>query len=163
MSAKLDAFFARFSALELRQVHVGLPRSEGSKPHRERVTGSKGKARFTTGKANLATIAAVHEFGSPARNIPERPFLRQGIRRTMPRISQVCRARLRDVANGSRAAESVFHAAGVVSVGGIKREFLIGNFAPNSPRTIARKGSSRPLIDTGQLRQSIAYTVEGAR
>jgi hypothetical protein len=29
------------------------------------------------------------------------------------------------------------------------------HWAPNTPGTIARKGSDRPLIDTGALRQSI--------
>ena len=30
---------------------------------------------------------------------------------------------------------------------------------PNAPRTIARKGSANPLIDTGHLRQSITHEV----
>jgi len=32
-------------------------------------------------------------------------------------------------------------------------------WAPNSPRTVKRKGSDRPLIDTGQLRKSITYVI----
>lgn len=35
-----------------------------------------------------------------------------------------------------------------------------GNWAPNSPLTIAQKGSAMPLIDTGKLRQSITYEVQ---
>ena len=35
-----------------------------------------------------------------------------------------------------------------------------GPWTPNSPVTIARKGSSRPLIDTGELRASITYRTE---
>ena len=31
--------------------------------------------------------------------------------------------------------------------------------APNSPRTIALKGSSRPLIDTGAMQEAITYVV----
>ena len=30
----------------------------------------------------------------------------------------------------------------------------------NSPETIERKGSSRPLVDTGELKQSITVVVE---
>jgi hypothetical protein len=33
-------------------------------------------------------------------------------------------------------------------------------FAPNKPATIARKRSSKPLINKGQLRSSIAHRVE---
>lgn len=32
-------------------------------------------------------------------------------------------------------------------------------WAPNSPRTIALKGSSRPLIDTGAMQEAITYVV----
>jgi len=35
-----------------------------------------------------------------------------------------------------------------------------GNWQPNSPVTIAQKGSAMPLVDTGKLRQSITYEVE---
>ena len=35
-----------------------------------------------------------------------------------------------------------------------------GNWKPNAPLTIELKGSSHPLIDTGQMRQSITYVVE---
>jgi hypothetical protein len=45
-------------------------------------------------------------------------------------------------------------------VGVIKQRIANGIAPPNSPYTIARKGSSKPLIDTGQLRNSITYQVE---
>lgn len=35
-----------------------------------------------------------------------------------------------------------------------------GEWLPNSPLTIAQKGSALPLINTGKLRQSITYEVE---
>lgn len=35
-----------------------------------------------------------------------------------------------------------------------------GEWASNSPATIKKKGSSKPLIDTGRLRGSITYEVE---
>ena len=34
-----------------------------------------------------------------------------------------------------------------------------GNWDPNSPVTVAKKGSSKPLIDTGELRRSISSEV----
>ena len=34
-----------------------------------------------------------------------------------------------------------------------------GNWVPNAPATIRRKGSDRPLIDTGQLVNSVEYEV----
>ena len=41
----------------------------------------------------------------------------------------------------------------------MKNTFTTGSFTPNKPATIKRKGSSRPLIDTGHLRQSITSKV----
>jgi hypothetical protein len=35
-----------------------------------------------------------------------------------------------------------------------------GDFAPLAPSTVKAKGSSRPLIDSGQLNQSITWVVE---
>jgi hypothetical protein len=50
---------------------------------------------------------------------------------------------------------------GVVATGEVKREFVVGSFVPLKPETIRRKKSSRPLIHTGQLRQSINYVLDG--
>ena len=41
----------------------------------------------------------------------------------------------------------------------MKKIFIAGTFAPDAPATARRKKSSRPLIDTGLLRQSIKYKV----
>jgi len=35
-----------------------------------------------------------------------------------------------------------------------------GQWAPNSPYTVAQKGSAKPLVDTGSLRQAITYEVD---
>jgi hypothetical protein len=42
----------------------------------------------------------------------------------------------------------------------IIKKFRDNDWAPNAPFTVALKGSSTPLIDTGQLRQSITWSVE---
>lgn len=109
----------------------------------------------------MAMIAAVHEFGSPEHNIPERSFLRGGIRRAMPKLKQMNAQSLKAVVLGKMTIEQAVEKLGVVAAGEVKREFTVGELAPNKPATIKRKGSSRPLIDTGQLRQSITYVLEG--
>lgn len=42
----------------------------------------------------------------------------------------------------------------------VQRFIHAGNFVPNAPATIERKGSSAPLLDTGQMWQSITHEVE---
>lgn len=42
----------------------------------------------------------------------------------------------------------------------LQRTILHGNWKPNSPKTIKEKGSSRPLVDTAQMLNSIRGVVE---
>ena len=48
---------------------------------------------------------------------------------------------------------------GVKAQGGIQKRIARGIEPPLKAETIKRKGSSKPLIDTGQLRSSITYRV----
>lgn len=119
-------------------------------------TGNEGEA------IPLAMIAAVHEFGSPEHNIPERSFLRAGIRRGIPKFHQLNADSLRKVVRGEMTVEGSLEKLGVVATGEVKREFVVGKFVPLKPATIRRKGSSRPLIDSGQLRQAVTYQLDDA-
>jgi phage gpG-like protein len=114
------------------------------------------------GAVPMAMVAAVHEFGCPEKNIPERSFLRGGIRRGAPKFQRLNAANLRAIVLGGKTVAEALGQLGAVAAGEVKREFTAGTFAPNKPATIARKGSSRPLIDTGSLRQSITWQLEGS-
>ena len=35
-----------------------------------------------------------------------------------------------------------------------------GSFAPNAESTIKKKGSSKPLVDTGRMRKSVNYVIQ---
>jgi hypothetical protein len=51
-----------------------------------------------------------------------------------------------------------------MGVGQIVNEINNGHYAPNAESTIAKKGSDRPLKDTGQEAQAITWVVpEGGR
>ena len=82
-----------------------------------------------------AEVAAWNHFGT--EKVPARPFL--------------------DVAIVKNKA-IVAGAMGAMAAGKVQ-QYIADVFIPppNSPRTIARKGSSHPLIDTGQMRQSITW------
>jgi hypothetical protein len=111
---------------------------------------------------SIAMVAAVNEFGSPERNIPERPVLRQGGRRAMREMGKPNELLMHSVIDGKRTLEQAVDLMGVMAVGIIKREFTDPQpaFEPNKPATIARKKSTRPLIDSGQYHQSITHTTE---
>lgn len=95
--------------------------------------------------------------------IPARPFLRPAIYNNIRRISNLARQGLREVARGQRALTGALDLLGVFATGAVKREITSGEAAPNAPSTIKKKGSSRPRIDSGALRQGITHIVEGGR
>ena len=59
-----------------------------------------------------------------------------------------------------RASFSQFlNAAGVFMVDGVKKSISGDAWTPNSPVTIALKGSSKPLIDTGVMLNSVTFAI----
>ncbi len=105
----------------------------------------------------LAVIAAVHEFG--LNGMPQRSFLRGAYDDNKLVINAMLDNAAYGVIKGVNprdAAEQI----GAVVQGMVQKKIVDGPFTPNAPATIKRKGSSRPLIDTGHLRQSIRYVVE---
>jgi phage gpG-like protein len=109
----------------------------------------------------VALIAAVHEFGSSDGRVPERSFLRVPLRAKRKEISNVVRQQLPAVVNGDLQMSTLQHQVGAYAVGVVQQAIAEGIAPPNAPSTVARKGSSKPLIDTGHMRQSITYVVEG--
>lgn len=110
--------------------------------------------------ASMALVAAVTEFGNPAKNQPERPFLRAGLRENFYRITRLNTSTLRMVAEDQMTAATALELLGAEAVGGVKKYMAGPHFAANAPSTIAKKGSSQPTIDTGALRQAITFVVE---
>lgn len=109
-----------------------------------------------------AQLMYIHENGSPANNIPPRPVIQMGLmeEETMSRIKEYLGDGSKKALKGDVAgAQKDWERAGMVGVNSVMEKFTDGSLAPNAPSTIARKGSSTPLIDTGALRQSITYVV----
>ncbi len=107
----------------------------------------------------LAEIAFIMEKGSVVNNIPARPFMQQTRERNEKRVLGLSKKLLKNLSNGSTTAMDAIKKLGVTYEGAMKRIFIEGSFAPNAPATVRRKKSSRPLIDTGLLRQSIKHKV----
>lgn len=119
---------------------------------------------------NNATIAYVQEFGSPAKNIPARPFLLPGIRSAEePIAAQMKKAgeaalKIDNAAATTGAVDQALHQVGLVAQNAVRAKITDGPFASLSPQTIARRKSrgrdgDKPLIDTGQLRASLTYVI----
>ena len=107
----------------------------------------------------LAQIAYIMEKGSAVNNIPARPFMHQTRERNEKRVLGLSKKLLKNLSNGSTTAMDAIKKLGVTYEGAMKRIFIEGSFAPNAHSTIRKKKSSRPLIDTSLLRQSIKSKV----
>lgn len=109
--------------------------------------------------------AVFNNFGTS--RIPERPFMQGAMRanRTSYRSAMVAGAKeiVRAAAAGKDPAKvmrQVLRKLGIKAQGDIQEEITSLQSPPNAPSTIAQKGSSNPLIDSGELRASVTFKVK---
>lgn len=108
---------------------------------------------------SLAMLAAAHTFGVPENGLPERPFMSQGINNNRQQFIDLNRGNVVAILSGKMTAETALGQLGVMAVGAIQQEIKKGGFAPLKEATIKRKKSSKPLISTGQMLQSLKYVL----
>ena len=113
------------------------------------------------GRTSVLQIANwLHEGTS---RMPARPFVRQWFDyHFLDNVKLIYRAFQQVVAFRLPSIGQALHQLGSKFVAGIQAEMASGAFAPLAATTIRRKGSSKPLIDTGVLRSSIRYQIKGA-
>ena len=112
----------------------------------------------------IAEVAAYNEFGTKnsdgSQRIPERPFMRQSVEKNEDMIGKVGEELFKQFAQGKLTADEAIRKMGALQVGLIQKEIRDGGFAENDAATIKRKDSSKPLIDTAHMMQSIHYVVK---
>jgi hypothetical protein len=106
---------------------------------------------------SVAFIAAVHEYGAPGAGIPERPFLKISIVKGKPEQMRLNKVNLFRIVKGGMDFETALGQLGAMAQGQVQQYIVDGQFVPLKPATIKKKGSSKPLIDTGQMRQSVMW------
>lgn len=122
------------------------------------------KADEDHGGITNARLAGVHEFGAIIKitrgeiAIPERSFIRATIDKKDLYKNEI-RALATKVLQGAFDAGTALRVLGEKISSDIKATIEHGIDPPNAASTIARKGSSKPLIDTGELKNSITYDV----
>ena len=109
---------------------------------------------------SVADIAMIHEFGAPAANIPARSFLGAWFDQHGVELFKKTAPDLVAYIAGKMPKLQVLARVGSRAVAGIQARMARGIAPPLKQATIDRKGSSVPLIDTGQLRTSITWTVK---
>ncbi len=109
-----------------------------------------------------AGLGALHEFGAPAAGIPERSVIRATFDAKQSELAALQAQLAGQIIAGKTTVERALGIMGLRFQSWCQQRITSGSLAPNAPRTIARKGSDRPLVDTGQLVQAITFAVRDA-
>lgn len=121
------------------------------------VDGTKVSAGLFGGEA--AEKAMYNEYGT-SRGIPARPFLRNTLYEHDARWGVFIAPKIAALLDGGSSGEIVSE-LGNLMANDIKGTIAAGGFAALSPATIAKKGSSKPLVDTGDMFGSITWKEGG--
>lgn len=157
------------------RVLVGIPQEENKRDD---------------GAMTNSTIGYIQENGSPARNIPARPFLVPGVNKIKDEAAKMLADGARDALNDGDTKKALTK-VGILASSSVKKTLQAGEgFKPLSDVTVelrrakklgdtingarvgeaykasqsaffvkASQGEFKPLIDTGQLRNSITYVI----
>lgn len=123
------------------------------------VVGVTAKSNARSDELTNADLAMIHEFGSPTHNIPERSFLRKPLINNAEAVANLAKNAIGKFIAGEMSLETALGYVGEEAKS-ISKEAVTNGISPAlKPATIKRKKSSKPLIDTGQLLNSITYEV----
>lgn len=139
---------ARLEGMAGKEVVVGVTRA----------TAGRGQ----TGEINNAELLAVHEFGTKDGRVPERAPIRSSMSNNRDAYVKSHADNLRKVVRDEMPFEKSLDLLGLRAAADVQQNIRDGDLLPLAQSTIDRKGSSTPLIDTGNLRQSITHEVRDA-
>jgi hypothetical protein len=124
---------------------VGVHGEEGGAAHGEGLT--------------VADVGSFHEFGL---GVPQRSFIRGWFDEAVGsgELGALLSAQLKLAVAGKVTLDQALERVGLKVEAGVKKRITQRIPPPLAPSTIAKKGSSVPLIDTGQLRASIRAKVD---
>lgn len=119
-------------------VKVGLPKGANDYPDGTSVT----------------MVGAVHEFGSPSRNVPERSFLRSTVQEQRKPYKRLFAKLAKKIIQGKLTKKDALQLIGLQTQTDVREKIT----DLQDPPLVSREGN--PLVDTGHLRQSIVYEVQ---
>lgn len=147
------------------------------------LNGMSGKKVQVGCKGENAWLAGIHEYGCKIEvtpkmrvwlhghglhlkkstqyiTIPERSFLRGGFDSKHEKILDKAKDILPLILDGKIGADTFLNMVGLELEGAIKGYAVDLKSPANHPFTLERKGTSNPLVDSGNLVDSIHYSIE---
>lgn len=91
--------------------------------------------------------------------IPERSFIRSGFDEQKDRYEERAAKMLDRVLHLAMPVDTFFNTLGEYITGQLQTYLTDIRMPLNHPFTVAKKGSTNPLIDSGRMRQAITYRV----
>ena len=141
-------------------------------------SGGKKDKRKDEGPDN-SVLGYIHEKGSPAMNIPARPFLVPGVSEAKADIAKGMKTAMQAALHDDmREVKVILEQTGLKTVASVKSYMQSADFEPLKPSSIRNRNRSRmtkgkreseakldsagikPLINTGQLRDAIDFFIE---
>ena len=111
-------------------------------------------------ESEIVQYASKNEFGSPAERVPERSFMRSTADAQTRKFGRLAAQALK--ARNRVAFVRGLDLLGVTAVGDVQLTIARSVPPPNAASTIAAKGTSTTLIDSGRMRGSIKHeTIPG--
>ena len=105
---------------------------------------------------SLASIGSVQEFGLITRNIPKRSFIKEPLLAHLGERIKRQKNKIRQYLFVDKKIDEAYNLMGNTAVSIIIQSFRNkndGQWAPNAPSTIKKKGLDNPLIDTGRFKK----------
>lgn len=136
-----EKFMRLLEELAIKEVRIGFQRGQASE--------SDG--------TDICDIAAWNELGTV--NMPSRPFMRKSVDENEGKIKSFVKSMKKELVSGT-SGEQILKKIGIFQKDLIQEKITEGDFAPNAASTVKKKGSSKPLIDTGRMRQSVNYVIK---
>ena len=177
---EFKGFTKQLSALARKRVLVGIPAERATRPEvgekinnaellyilshgvRKKSMRDEMQKNIDSGmKYSAAHSLYIQSHGSPLWQIPPRPVLEPAIKANKNSIAKHLKEAALLIAKYPQVAENEMHKAGMIAENAAKAWFEnpANKWPPNSPKTIRRKGSDMPMIDTGEMRKSITHVI----
>lgn len=104
----------------------------------------------------VATVAARNEYGVPEKGVPPRPFMR----RTADRNWRKWLRHVKDRVPITLDLKKIALDLGDEVAWDIRQSIIDYDFPPNAPSTVKQKGFNDPLVDSGQMAESVRMEVK---
>lgn len=141
----------------VKHVKVGVLAAHGGNEKRE-------------GGITMVELAAIHEFGSPKANIPERSFIRRTFKLKKRQMAEVSQKLARGLLTEKITVERAYAILGAWGAAEVKKTIVDHKVRPLTSKATNRAKNRRAgkppgaktttLIDTGRMMNSITFQVE---